>query len=236
MIQSAQTFALADTNDYERLLGAFQGCDAVIHMAAIPSPDRHPNHIVHNNNVTGSYNVMRAAIECGITRICQASSVNAIGLSYSRVAHFDYFPIDENHPNYSEEPYGLSKWICEQQAIVVLELASSSDANLDNVGLGAILKHIVVLKVARPERGIAESGYVLGPATVDFPERYVLEMAKSGGNRALCERDSVVALNEQARCAVDDTGRSDYAIGGVLGIGLLVDGASGTIKTARSHR
>ena len=29
---------------------------------------------------------------------------------------FDYFPIDENHPNYSEEPYGLSKWICEQQA------------------------------------------------------------------------------------------------------------------------
>ena len=116
VIQSAQTFVLADTNDYERLLGAFQGCDAVIHMAAIPSPDRHPNHVVHNNNVTGSYNVMRAAIECGIKRICQASSVNAIGLSYSRVAHFDYFPIDENHPNYSEEPYGLSKWICEQQA------------------------------------------------------------------------------------------------------------------------
>lgn len=114
--QPAMMFVPADTGDYERLLGAFQGCDAVIHMAAIPSPDRHPNHIVHNNNVTGSYNVMRAAIECGIKRICQASSVNAIGLSYSRAAHFDYFPIDENHPNYSEEPYGLSKWICEQQA------------------------------------------------------------------------------------------------------------------------
>jgi UDP-glucose 4-epimerase len=48
-------------------------------------------------------------------RICQASSVNAIGLSFSRAAHFDYFPIDERHPNYTEEPYGLSKWICEAQ-------------------------------------------------------------------------------------------------------------------------
>ena len=64
----------------------------------------------------GSYNALRAAVEHGITRICQASSVNAIGLSYSRAPRFDYFPIDEQHPNYSEEPYGLSKWICEQQA------------------------------------------------------------------------------------------------------------------------
>ena len=64
----------------------------------------------------GSYNALRAAVEHGIMRICQASSVNAIGLSYSRAPRFDYFPIDEEHPNYTEEPYGLSKWICEQQA------------------------------------------------------------------------------------------------------------------------
>lgn len=106
----------ADIADYPALLAAFAGCDAVIHMAAIPWPFRDPDYLVHNNNVVGSYNVMRAAIEVGIRRICQASSVNAIGLSYSREAHFDYFPIDERHPNYAEEPYGLSKWICEQQA------------------------------------------------------------------------------------------------------------------------
>ena len=106
----------ADIGDYESLLQAFEGCDALIHMAAIPSPFRHPDHIVHNNNVVGSYNALRAAVEHGFTRICQASSVNAIGLSYSRAPRFDYFPIDEQHPNYSEEPYGLSKWICEQQA------------------------------------------------------------------------------------------------------------------------
>jgi nucleoside-diphosphate-sugar epimerase len=109
-------FVLADMSDYDTLVSAFEGCDALIHMAAIPSPFLQPDHIVHNNNVVGSYNAMRAAIEVGIRRICQASSVNAIGLSYSRAAHFDYFPVDEEHPNYTEEPYGLSKWICEQQA------------------------------------------------------------------------------------------------------------------------
>lgn len=109
-------YVRAEMSDYDALLDAFAGCDAMIHMAAIPSPFRQPDHVVHNNNVVGSYNAMRAAIECGIRRICQASSVNAIGLSYSREPHFDYLPLDEEHPNYTEEPYGLSKWICEQQA------------------------------------------------------------------------------------------------------------------------
>jgi UDP-glucose 4-epimerase len=110
------TLVVADLSDYDRLVAAMEGCEALIHMAAIPSPFADPDHIVHNNNVVGSYNALRAAIEVGITRICQASSVNAIGLSYSREAHFDYFPIDEEHPNHTEEPYGLSNWICEQQA------------------------------------------------------------------------------------------------------------------------
>jgi UDP-glucose 4-epimerase len=47
--------------------------------------------------------------------VCQASSVNATGLSYSRQPRFDYFPLDEAHPTYNEDPYSLSKWICEAQ-------------------------------------------------------------------------------------------------------------------------
>lgn len=114
--QEKLRFVSADIADYDALVKAFEGCDALIHMAAIPSPFRDPDHVVHNNNVVGSYNALRAAIEHGIMRICQASSVNAIGLSYSRMPRFDYFPVDEEHPNYTEEPYGLSKWICEAQA------------------------------------------------------------------------------------------------------------------------
>ncbi|HVW91456.1 MAG TPA: NAD(P)-dependent oxidoreductase [Devosia sp.] len=109
-------FVLSEMSDYDTIVEAFAGADAVIHMAAIPSPNRHPDHVVHNNNVVGSYNALRAAAEHGIMRICQASSVNAIGHAYSRSPRYDYFPLDEEHPNYSEEPYSLSKWICEQQA------------------------------------------------------------------------------------------------------------------------
>ncbi len=109
-------FVQADICDYAQLAKAFEGCDALIHMAAIPVPGRLPDHVVHNNNVVGSYNALRAAAVHRIWRVCLASSVNAIGLAFSRAPRFDYFPVDERHPNYSEDPYSLSKWIAEQQA------------------------------------------------------------------------------------------------------------------------
>ena len=110
------TFVQAEMSDYEALLNAVRGCDALVHMAAIASPGHHPDHVVHNNNVVGSYNALRVAAELGIQRVCQASSINAIGSAYSRMPRYDYFPVDELHPTYSEDPYSLSKWICELQA------------------------------------------------------------------------------------------------------------------------
>ncbi len=106
----------ADVTDYRALLAAFEGCDALVHLAAIPGPGRAAEWAVHNNNVVSSYNVMHAGASVGIPRICQASSVNAIGGAYSRAPRFDYFPLDEAHASYNEDPYSLSKWICEQQA------------------------------------------------------------------------------------------------------------------------
>lgn len=140
-------YVLAETSDYDALVKAFKGCDAMIHMAAIPSPFRQPDHVVHNNNVVGSYNAMRAAIENGIMRICQASSVNAIGLSYSREAHFDYLPLDEEHPNHTEEPYGLSKWICEAQA-------DTFARRYEDISIASIRFHWVV-----PDRELAAKAF-----------------------------------------------------------------------------
>ena len=108
-------FVEADITAYDDLERALRGCDALVHMAAIPAPGQHPDHVVHNNNVVGSYNALRAVAELGITHVCQASSVNATGISYSRQPRYDYFPLDEQHPTYNEDPYSLSKWICEQQ-------------------------------------------------------------------------------------------------------------------------
>lgn len=105
-----------DTTDYAALLEAVDGCDALIHLAAIGAPGRFPDHVVHNNNIVSSYNALRAAVEAGITRVCQASSINALGGVFSRRPRYDYFPVDEHHPTYNEDPYSLSKWICEAQA------------------------------------------------------------------------------------------------------------------------
>jgi nucleoside-diphosphate-sugar epimerase len=110
------TFVQLEMSDYDGLVAALRDTDALIHMAAIPSPGHHPDHVVHNNNVVGSYNALRAAAEVGHKRVCQASSINAIGAAYSRMPRYDYFPVDELHPTYNEDPYSLSKWICELQA------------------------------------------------------------------------------------------------------------------------
>jgi UDP-glucose 4-epimerase len=105
-----------DLSSYSGLEQALDGCDALIHLAAIPSPHGLPDYEVHNNNVVGSYNALSCAAGAGILRVCQASSVNATGAVYSRWPRYDYFPLDELHPTYNEDPYSLSKWICEQQA------------------------------------------------------------------------------------------------------------------------
>jgi len=107
---------IADVTSYDDLKRTVEGCDALVHLAAHPSPRGRPAHEVHNLNVVGSYNALGVAVEIGIERICVASSVNAIGAAFSRRPHFDYFPIDEAHPTYNEDPYSLSKWIGEVQS------------------------------------------------------------------------------------------------------------------------
>jgi nucleoside-diphosphate-sugar epimerase len=109
-------FVAADVTRYNELEAALHGCDALIHLAAIRSPLGRPDYEVHNTNVVASYNALSAAAHLGITRVCQASSVNATGAAFSRWPKYDYFPLDERHPTYNEDPYSLSKWICEQQA------------------------------------------------------------------------------------------------------------------------
>ena len=110
------TSRMLDTTDAGALHAGIAGCDALVHLAAYISPHAAEPHAVHNANVTSSYNALWAAAENGIRRVCLASSVNAIGGVYSAVPRSDYFPLDEEHPSYAEDPYSLSKWVLEEQA------------------------------------------------------------------------------------------------------------------------
>lgn len=110
------TFRGVDVTVHADLARAAAGCDALVHLAAFPSPVNRPDHEVHNNNVTASYNALSVAASYGIKHVVLASSINAIGGIFSRQPRYDYFPVDEQHPTYNEDPYSLSKWICEIQA------------------------------------------------------------------------------------------------------------------------
>jgi nucleoside-diphosphate-sugar epimerase len=109
-------YRIVDTTSHDDLFSAARGADALIHLAAHPSPHGRPDHETFNNNVVSSYNALSVGVELGMRRFCQASSVNAIGTSYSRWPRYDYLPLDEKHPTYAEDPYALSKWVCEAQA------------------------------------------------------------------------------------------------------------------------
>lgn len=110
------SFLMADTRDFGQFIASIQGCEALIHLAAIRAPVNHPDPVVYADNTISSYNALSAAAALGIKRVCLASSINAIGGAFSRSPRYDYFPLDEKHPTYAEDPYGLSKWVLEQQA------------------------------------------------------------------------------------------------------------------------
>lgn len=115
-MQRGVHYMAADVGDFGAVVACLRECDGVIHLAAHRSPANHPDTEVYLNNTAASYHVLSAASALGIERVCLASSINAIGGAFSRKPRYDYFPLDEAHPSYTEDPYSLSKWVLEQQA------------------------------------------------------------------------------------------------------------------------
>jgi nucleoside-diphosphate-sugar epimerase len=107
-------YRVCDVTDYDCVEAAARGMDAIVHLAAIPSPLFDPGHRVYGVNTTGTYNAFAAAAANGIERVVAASSINALGY-YFGVTEFPirYFPIDEAHPTYTTDPYSFSKQIVE---------------------------------------------------------------------------------------------------------------------------
>jgi UDP-glucose 4-epimerase len=132
-----------DVTDADALRDAVGHADALVHLAAITSPLDRPAHVVHNTNVTGSYNALIAAAEQDIARVVMASSVNAIGGCFSRAPRYDYFAIDEDHASYCEDPYGLSKREAELQSDAMVAA---------NPGLSVVSLRYHALISARSER------------------------------------------------------------------------------------
>ncbi|KAF8879203.1 hypothetical protein CPB84DRAFT_1735717 [Gymnopilus junonius] len=113
------TFKQGDLTDFGTTLNVLAGSDAVIALAAYPTPGDYRVQS-HNNNVVVSWNILRACADLSINRIAQASSINVITMWWSQSPRLHYFPIDEEHPCEPDGPYGLSKVIMELQADTII--------------------------------------------------------------------------------------------------------------------
>jgi nucleoside-diphosphate-sugar epimerase len=112
-------FLPADLTDYGQALEALGGGhwgrqpDAVVHLAAIPSPVHATPDQVFRTNITSTHTIFSAAAHLGIERVVWASSETTLGLPFERELH--YAPVDEVHV-YPETSYALSKVLGEEMA------------------------------------------------------------------------------------------------------------------------
>jgi nucleoside-diphosphate-sugar epimerase len=78
-IDLADADCVADVRDLAALEKAFEGCDAVVHLAGVVSLEANWED-VYATNIGGTYNAFEAARRAGIRRFVFASSNHAVGM------------------------------------------------------------------------------------------------------------------------------------------------------------
>jgi len=99
------------------LYQAFKNAGAVVHLGAYQAPGLASDCEIFSNNVTATYNVLKAATDMRVQRVVLASSVAAYGFLYApKIWAPEYLPLDEAYPCKPQDPYSLSKVFGEQLA------------------------------------------------------------------------------------------------------------------------
>jgi UDP-glucose 4-epimerase len=105
----------ADLTDAGQAFAVVRGHDAVVHAAAIPDPTHNPPHVVFQNNLMATFNVLEAAVRFGVPRFVYISSETVPGFFFPERPFLpEYAPVDEDHPSHPQDPYALSKFFGEK--------------------------------------------------------------------------------------------------------------------------
>jgi len=117
---SPAPFFAVDLTDLGQTIEALSGTeampevDAVVHLAAIPSPVHSTPDNVFRTNIVSTHTVFSAAARLGLRRVVWASSETTLGLPFDTPP--DYAPVDEAHELRPESSYALSKVLGEEMA------------------------------------------------------------------------------------------------------------------------
>ena len=105
-----EDFTVGDIGDQASVRQALEGCDAVVHVAALVSTRAADAERVYQTNLQGARNVLGGAAEMGLQTIIHVSSVTALYDPDASVLTEDSVP----GPN--PRGYGRSKVACEEYA------------------------------------------------------------------------------------------------------------------------
>lgn len=111
ILKSLDVFS-GDIRDPHGVKQAMQGCDVVLHLAAliaIPYSYHSPDTYV-DTNVKGTLNVVQAARELGVQKVVHTSTSEVYGTAR-------FVPITEEHPLQGQSPYSASKIGADQMAM-----------------------------------------------------------------------------------------------------------------------
>jgi NAD dependent epimerase/dehydratase len=109
--RSLEVFA-GDIRDPHGIKTAMQGCDIVMHLAAliaIPYSYHSPDTYV-DTNIKGTLNVMQAARDLGVSKVLHTSTSEVYGTAR-------FVPITEEHPLQGQSPYSATKVGADQIAM-----------------------------------------------------------------------------------------------------------------------
>jgi UDP-glucose 4-epimerase len=118
MLRAIDMPARPINSDYEYLPGdvrsmafvrqAMMGMEAVVHLAAIPYDVEGQAEQVLDTNIRGTFNILLAAQESGVSRVVNFSSINALGQAQKDHPGL-YLPLDDHIPHSVVNNYELSK-------------------------------------------------------------------------------------------------------------------------------
>lgn len=132
-------FFETDLTDMSQVSEALHGCDALVHLGAIPTLGTHPDEVVFANNTQATFTVLQAAESSGVVRVGIASSIAIYGDAYATNPSGPlYLPVDEAHPLRVRDAYGLSKEVDERVAAMFCRRSSMSVAALRFHWVGAV--------------------------------------------------------------------------------------------------
>ncbi len=113
-VEGEADYVQADLTDAGDAFAVVRGAEAVVHAAAIPEPTRNPPHVVFQNNLMSTFNVLEAAVRFGAARFVNISSETVPGFFFPERPFLpDYAPVDEEHPIRPQDPYATAKYFGE---------------------------------------------------------------------------------------------------------------------------